>query len=403
MISAYLSSLYFGGFYFIADVPEIAFPTFAAFGLFVIFGVISFFVNVTDLVILFRASMIVTLLAFYNKAFHTGGILSPAAFELTTAPLLAFFYRPERDRYIFMGISLLCIISLWILTTIGLTPNLLPEDYSLAQSVSIGVFVFAVVTTFAILFRTSISVKNRKLNESMQKLQDTTQKLVESEKMASLGMLSAGVAHEINNPLNFIKGGLEILELELKKLNHDSADMDKCIEVIKEGLKRSSTIVNSLNHFSRETVAMDEKCDLHNILENGITMLMPKLNIQRKRIIREYDASDPVISGNVGKLHQAFLNILSNAEQAIDEEGTITIKTTANQTEVLLEIIDDGVGISKDNLERIGEPFFSTKPAGQGTGLGLAITYRIIEAHKGEIFVNSKVDQGTSFCIAFRS
>lgn len=236
----------------------------------------------------------------------------------------------------------------------------------------------------------------------MKELQETTQKLIQSEKMASLGMLSAGVAHEINNPLNFIKGGIEILEDGLKDEKELKFEAAPSIHVVKEGLNRASVIVNSLNHFSRRTDSMNEKCDINEILYNSLVMLQPKLKYKGS-VIKELSEDELVLRGNEGKLHQAFLNILSNAEQAIGKNGTVTVRSKKLKTKIVVEIIDDGEGISKEHMNRISDPFFTTKPVGQGTGLGLAITYKIIEEHNGKINVTSKPSKGAKFTISFPS
>lgn len=286
------------------------------------------------------------------------------------------------------------------LTEGGYTSNLLPEDFVNPHGLMCAVFVFTIVSVYSYLFRNALVVRNQRIGDSMKQLQEATHKLVESEKMASLGMLSAGVAHEINNPLNFIKGGVEILETELKAEKELSFEAAPSIHVIKEGLSRASVIVNSLNHFSRNTEAMNERCDIHDILNNSLIMLQPKLKY-RGNVVKEFDKSTLVISGNEGKLHQAFLNLISNAEQAIKSSGTITIKTKKLKSKIKVEIIDDGVGISKENLNKISDPFFTTKPAGKGTGLGLSITYKIIKEHNGEVNVTSKPGKGSKFVISF--
>lgn len=397
MVSAYVASLGFGTYYFIAGVEEVYLPAAVAFLLFVLYGILSFF-NI-KLVLLFRLSILTASLAFYNQIFYTGGILSPALIEFIIPPLLAFFYRPVRDRYVFMIVSFLAMISFWPLTYLGVTESLLPEEYFISHSVLCAIFVFLIVTIFTVLFRNAIVTKNEQLGNSMRQLQETTQKLIESEKMASLGILSAGVAHEINNPLNFIKGGIEVLENELQEKNPDFSPATY-IQVIKEGLRRASTIVNSLSHFSRQTEAVDENCDLHAILNNTVVMLQPKLKY-KGTVLKEYDTGVAHILGNEGKLHQAFLNIISNAEHAIDKQGTIKISTKIYKQKITVKISDDGVGISKEHINKISDPFFTTKPVGQGTGLGLAITYKIIKEHRGEIKVSSKIGKGTTFTITF--
>lgn len=401
MMSAYVSTLVFGTYYYIADIPELYIPTYAAFLLFSFYGLLSFLSQV-GLVILFRLSIVTALLAFFNQVYYTGGVLSSGLLEFVIPPLLAFFYRPIRDRYIFMALSGISLVSMFVLTSLGYTTNLLPPELAVEHGILCAAFVFTIVSIYTFLFRNALVIKNKKIGDSMKELQDTTHKLIQSEKMASLGMLSAGVAHEINNPLNFIKGGIEILEDGLKEEEELKFEAAPSIHVIKEGLSRATVIVNSLNHFSRRTDSMDEKCDLNDILNNSLVMLQPKLKYKGD-VVKELANDQLVISGNEGKLHQAFLNILSNAEQAIEKNGTVTVRSKKLKTKMAVEIIDDGEGISKENLKRISDPFFTTKPVGKGTGLGLAITYKIVEEHNGKINVSSKPGKGTKFTISFPS
>lgn len=398
MISAYVSTLVFGGFYYTADIPQLYLPTFAAFILFVLFGVLSFFS--VSLVLLFRLSIVTALAAFFNQVFYTGGISSSGIIEFVIPPLLAFFYRPLSDRFVLMVVSAICLVAMWPLTEWGYTQNLLPEPMQNAHALLCAVFVFSIVTIYTFLFRNALVIKNQKIGESMKQLQDTTHKLIQSEKMASLGMLSAGVAHEINNPLNFIKGGIEILEQELKNDKELKFEAAPSIHVIKEGLTRASVIVNSLNHFSRNTESMNERCNINDIVTNSLIMLQPKLKYKGK-VEKDLTDEELIIRGNEGKLHQAFLNIISNAEQAIGKEGTISVKTRKKNNSIEVEIKDNGVGISKENLNKISDPFFTTKPVGKGTGLGLAITYKIIEDHNGSVNVSSKLGKGSTFVLSF--
>ena len=350
---------------------------------------------------LFRLSIITASLAFYNQVWYTGGISSPAVFEFVIPPLLAFFYRPVRDRYIFMGVSFLAIISFWPLSVNGYTKDLIPANMEFSHSLFCTVFVFTIVAIFSFLFRSALVVKNEKLGNSMKQLRETTQKLVESEKMASLGVLSAGVTHEINNPLNFIKGGVEGLEIEMQKNKVNGLSFEY-MDAIKEGLQRTAIIVNSLNHFSRQTDTMNESCDVHSILENCLVMIQPMIKY-KGLVVKEFTKDCIKVQGNEGKLHQAFLNIISNAEQAIQADGEIVVQTRKDEGLVRVQISDTGMGISMENINKIRDPFFTTKPVGKGTGLGLAITYKIIEEHKGYIQVMSEIGKGTTFTITLPS
>lgn len=241
---------------------------------------------------------------------------------------------------------------------------------------------------------------NENLTEALKNLQKTQEQLIQSEKMASLGVLSSGVAHELNNPLNFIKGGVNALGIQLQNLDGDKQrEVKTYIDIINEGVNRASVILKGLNHFSRQADHQNERCDIHKILDNCLVIL--NNNLKHKVVIeKDYSVDLVVITGNEGKLHQAFLNILSNAEQAITDEGTITIKTRASGSAISVSIADTGCGISKENLVKISDPFFTTKAPGVGTGLGLSIAYKIIETHGGKISVLSEQNIGTEFLIS---
>ena len=235
----------------------------------------------------------------------------------------------------------------------------------------------------------------------MEDLQKTQEQLIQSEKMASLGVLSSGVAHELNNPLNFIKGGVNALGNELKDLGEPKqSEIKTFIDIINEGVNRASVILNGLSHYSRKSDQQNEACDIHKILENCLVMLSNRL--KHRITVEKFFANEPItLTGNEGKLHQAFINILSNAEQAIQGEGAIRIRTGITEGRKFISIEDTGMGISEENLKRIGDPFFTTKAPGEGTGLGLSIAYRIIENHGGEISVTSEIAKGAKFLLLF--
>ncbi len=246
----------------------------------------------------------------------------------------------------------------------------------------------------------ALEEKNQELHQTIDRLEQTQRQLIESEKMASLGSLSAGIGHEINNPLNFIKGSIEVLSKHYKetKLKVTDEIANKCFDAVNEGVDRASSIVKSLSHFSRMGDEMDEKCDLYEIIDNCLVILENKLK-HRVQVTRKYSKEAAICVGNGGRIHQAFLNILSNAEQSIAESGEISIHGRLFNGSIGIRISDTGSGISQDNLSRIMEPFFTTKNPGEGTGLGLSITYRIIQEHGGTISVDSALGGGTTVSI----
>ncbi len=238
-----------------------------------------------------------------------------------------------------------------------------------------------------------INNQNTELKVTLQHLQETQAQLLQSEKMASLGILTAGVAHEINNPLNYISGAYH----GFKRMFVDSKDDNTTLllNALETGIERVSNIVKSLSQFSRSNSATDEDCNIHEIIDNCLVMLQ---NTLKHRIeVRKEFAHKPVITlGNVGGLHQVFLNILSNAEQAMDSKGEILIKTSSNQNKINVEITDTGYGIAEEDIHKITDPFFTTKDPGKGTGLGLSITYNIIREHGGTLHFKSELNKGTT-------
>jgi signal transduction histidine kinase len=268
---------------------------------------------------------------------------------------------------------------------------------------------------------------NEELKKAYLELKATQEQLVHSEKLASLGQLVAGIAHEIKNPLNFIYGntgflmqyvenlkhlikaydGLSTLRPEDKKaiqrmkevINYDFIveDLKTLIENFNEGANRINAIVSDLRSFSRMDFDTVTEVDVHASLDTALNLLR---NEYRGRIAvhKEY-AKLPKISGYAGKLNQVFMNLLANAIQAIEQRGDIWINTAVKDGHVIIKIKDSGIGIPQHHLNKIFEPFFTTKKVGQGTGLGLSISYGIIEQHHGKIFVESEVGKGSTFTI----
>ena len=237
--------------------------------------------------------------------------------------------------------------------------------------------------------------QREELETTLKNLKNTQQQLIHAEKMASLGVLASGIAHEINNPLNFIRGGAFAIEQYLEDEFKDKLkEISPLLEGINEGVERASDIVSSLKHYSHSNPVKLGTCNINSIIENCLTMLRNKID-GRITIIRDLDNSIDDFKCNEGKLHQAILNILLNAVQAIEGTGSIKINTLYNNLTIIILISDTGVGISKENLTKVLDPFFTTKEAGKGTGLGLSITYNILEEIGGSISINSKIGKGT--------
>jgi signal transduction histidine kinase len=227
--------------------------------------------------------------------------------------------------------------------------------------------------------------------------------LVQSEKLASLGLLSAGVAHEINNPLAFVSNNLAILERDIRKENDLPSlqqDIERILASTRQGVKRVADIVQHLRDFARLDRAEFDRVDIHDAITGALEMLQGRLS--RCQIAVERDFGDlPLVSCAPAQLNQVFLNLLVNAIQAIEataqRRGRIEIRTRAAGGAVIVELTDDGCGIPAEILPRIFDPFFTTKPVGAGAGLGLSISHGIVSGHGGRIEVESPPGQGTRF------
>ncbi|MGV8827889.1 MAG: GAF domain-containing sensor histidine kinase [Breznakibacter sp.] len=234
---------------------------------------------------------------------------------------------------------------------------------------------------------------------ALKNLKATHCQLIQSEKMASLGVLTAGVAHEINNPLNFIMGGYNGLINELETLDFEKdIRISVFLEAIKTGIDRASGIVKSLNQFSRDNDNYNETCEIHSIIDDCLTILNYQYK-NRIEIVRNYENEHLFTIGNTGKLHQVFINIISNAIDSIENNGVIYIETTSGDENHEVSIRDTGCGIHPDNLEKIVDPFFTTKAPGKGTGLGLSISNTIIQQHNGGLYFDSIQNNGTKVLI----
>jgi signal transduction histidine kinase len=229
--------------------------------------------------------------------------------------------------------------------------------------------------------------------------------LLQSEKLSSIGMLAAGVAHEINNPLTSVAGYSEAL---LRRLRDDQAlagdsrlvDFRKYLEVIIRESYRCKGIIDSLLTFSRKSEGTVGLVDLNEILEEVLELVRHRAHHDQIVIREQLQADLPLVKGDASGLRQVFLNLTINAIQAIDGPGTIDIATATSQDQAITATISDsGCGMSQTLMEQIWDPFFTTKDVGKGIGLGLAVTYNIIKMHGGEVAVESSPSRGSKFTV----
>jgi len=262
---------------------------------------------------------------------------------------------------------------------------------------------------------TKIKMALNELAETNRELRETQAQLVQSAKMASLGSLVAGIAHEINTPVGAMTSMHDTLMRAIEKLKEHltSKDregfenderlhklfnvIDESNQVIKSGASRVREIVRRLRSFARLDEAEVKKVDVHEGLEDTLTLVHHETK-HHIEFVRDY-GQVPTFTVYPSRLNQVFLNLLNNARQAIKEKGTITIRTGVEDGQALIAFSDDGVGIEPENLKKIFDPGFTTKGVGVGTGLGLSICYQIIQDHHGTIDAESTPGEGTTFTI----
>ncbi len=231
---------------------------------------------------------------------------------------------------------------------------------------------------------------------SRVKLEETLQ---QSEKMSSIGLLAAGVAHEVNTPLTGVSSYTQMLLGMIPETDPKHALLQK----MQRQTDRATNIVGNLLNFSRTgNIIESAEVDINRLLDDTLQLLEPQLRKSNVTIVKNYSKTPPRIFGNAGKLQQIFTNLILNSRDAMSSGGQISLTTDANEAgEVNIEVTDTGEGISEENLNKIFDPFFTTKGVGNGTGLGLAVTYGIVQEHAGTIEVRSENGSGTTFKLSF--
>jgi len=223
------------------------------------------------------------------------------------------------------------------------------------------------------------------------------EQMVQTEKLTSLGLLAAGVAHEVNTPLAVISNYIQMLARQLPADDPRHQIIDK---VVKQTF-RASEIVNNLLNFSRTGAAEFTAVNLNSVVEETLSLVTHPFKTARVNVLKTLESELPPVLGSANRLQQVFLNLFMNARDAMPSGGMLEIRTACNNGYVEVEITDTGTGIPRENLHRIFDPFFTTKSTGRGTGLGLSVSYGIIKEHAGKIDVRSTPGKGTSFRLEF--
>jgi len=353
---------------------------------------------------------------------------------LTTSFIAAFKGKTEAKIIAvgFLGVAIFGIYD--ILGAFNLIPSWTPGNYPWGVLIFIFSLGFALEHRFAeaheqlqayskdleikVAERTQdLQEKNETLENTLGELTSMQSRLVQSEKMASLGKLAAGITHEINNPVGALKSTMDILLRCVAKMKQitgsgetlaevkEGSDFQKSLNILERNSQvalsagdRIAQIASSLKNFTRLDETEFQKADIHEGIESTLTLIQQEIK-EKIEVVKEF-GDIPRIYCYPGELNQVFMTILTNAVQAIEDEGTVTIKTSADNTSVYVEMSDTGKGIPPEQLENLFELNFTTKKSRVGVGMGLPNAYNIIHKHNGEIKVESAVGKGTEFTIA---
>lgn len=244
-----------------------------------------------------------------------------------------------------------------------------------------------------------LSTAYKKLSEYDQHLRESQERLIQAEKLTSLGQLAASIAHEINNPLS---GVLMYVQLLTKKINSYRFSKKTTLEYLEKmdsGLTHSTKVVRNLLDFARQSSPIFSQVDSNEVVNRSLDLAAHLVELKRVRVVKELDTFLPKTTADFAQLQQVCTNLIMNAVEAMPQGGNLTIRTSAVNDQVKIEVQDTGVGISPDNMRKLFTPFFSTKREVKGVGLGLAVSYGIIERHHGRIEVQSKEGQGATFTV----
>jgi two-component system NtrC family sensor kinase len=273
--------------------------------------------------------------------------------------------------------------------------------YIEAVILAFGVFLVIIGTVL------TTRVMTRRLKEIEKEKSKSEDLIIQSSKMAALGKMAAGIAHEINNPLQIIgdqAGWMkDLLDSEDMKQTENFEEFDQCIKKIERQVNRSREITHRLLRFGRRMETTQELVDINQILMETLTFLENEAHFRDIQIQTNYDDNLPKISTDPNQLQQVFLNIIDNAIDAVGQSGQIRVETFTdkqNHKQIMVKISDNGPGISRELISKIFDPFFTTKRPDEGTGLGLSISYGIMEKLGGHIAVESEEGKGTTFIIS---
>lgn len=360
-----------------------------------------------------------SLIAAYNrsdtlakKLQRTGDSMEAAAKRITSRERAKIIsYISTTQKLLLAGLVLLCILGpFFVYKTASyiaapikrldeIAKKIAGGDINLRTPLKENDETYSLAVSFNTMIDHLLSTQ-QSLKESLELLNEKQAQLIESEKRASMGFLVTGIAHELNNPLNNISLRAEIMRDEIKGAPDEK--LKEYTEDIIGQSRRAHKIINNLLDFARARKASNmEKQDIVRIIKDSLNLVSNQFTVNNIKISKNLPDKPYFINGNRSKLEQVFVSIINNAFYAMPDTGALTISAAPDEKigSIQIKISDNGKGIPEKDLKNIFEPFFTTKPPGEGTGLGLAVSSTLVKEHKGEISVESKVGEGTTFII----
>ncbi len=351
-------------------------------------------------------SLLLVLLTVSNVA--SGGFYDPNFAWLYVIPILAALVVDARAGWVFTGLVLLLTLGFFLAPTMGIEmPSLIPPEDHAMQSLfnrtsaitAIGVGLAALVSQQRFASRL-LQKANDDLRDEMTRRQEASARLLHAERMASMGSVAASVAHEINNPLTYLSMNLAELRAQFKDA---SPEAHRMLDEAADGASRVQALVADLRTFSHEgTSDSAEPIDVDSAVKLAVRMVSNEA--RHRATLDVVNETGLFIEGHESRLVQVLLNLLTNALHAIpegDKEHTVTLRVSNSDHQVVIEVIDDGAGMTEQTRARVFEPFFTTKPIGVGTGLGLSICRNLVGAMNGTLEIESEVNVGTTARVCF--
>jgi signal transduction histidine kinase len=308
--------------------------------------------------------------------FRAWGALSVSFVLLCIVLPRAFFYSPYADPLTRSLLSTMLIIFVGFLIAI-LANRVEKEEKARAE----------------------LNIAHQELSTYVQRLKENQEQLIQTEKLTSLGQMAASIAHEVNNPL---AGVLVYTQLLTKKIAGGNIPKEIALDYLSKmdsELTRSTKLIRSLLDFARQSLPTLREIELNDVVNQALDLTAHSAELQHVEVMRELAPSLPKLMADFDQLQQVCTNLILNAIQAMPEGGRLTLRTSANNSQVIIEVQDTGCGISPENMRKLFTPFFTTKEKGKGVGLGLAVAHGIIQRHQGRIEVQSKEGEGTTFTI----